>query len=439
MKFNYKDTCLVSDKEIDKLGNKISSYVDHLIKVSKTANYDFPESSINLPFDNKSLKEIKNLSRTKDGPELKYIIVVGIGGSNLGAQAIYDAVFSHFDVLENYRLPKIIFADTIDPEFMEKLVYLLSKRISNPKEFVIIPISKSGTTVETVVNLEIIYSTVKKFFFSVDERIIVITDYESKLWKKAKEKNISAFCLPNSVGGRYSVFSAVGLIPLSMVGINIEELLNGARQMRNQCLNKNISKNPALISAIISYAHFKKGKCINNSYFFKPAFNSIGSWYRQLMGESIGKEKNLDGKIVNTGITPIVSIGSTDLHSVTQLFLGGPNDKTTTFISTQKELDIPISNNLSWEGLADIIKGKSLIEVLYAELSGTQAAYKKKNLPFIDIILKDSTEKSIGEFLQFKMMEMMYLGKLMNVNAFDQPSVEHYKVETNCILEKNKD
>lgn len=434
MVLNYKDTCLVSDKEISKLSRRISKYIDHLAKVSNIKKYEYPESSINLPFDTELLNEVKNLVKIKNSPKLKYIIVIGIGGSNLGTQAIYDAVFSHFDVLENYRLPKIIFADTIDPEFMEKLIVLLSKRISDPKEFLIIPISKSGTTVETIVNLEVIYATVKKFFFSVDERIIVITDYQSKLWKLAKEKNISTICMPASVGGRYSVFSAVGLVPLSLAGINIESLLEGARQMRNMCLNKDVSKNPALASAIVNYAQSKKGKNINNSFFFKPAFNSIGNWYKQLMGESIGKEKDINGKIVNAGITPIVSIGSIDLHSVTQLFLGGPRDKTTTFISTLKELDIPISNQLLWQGLADIIKGRSLIEVLYAELSGTQIAYKKRNLPFISIVLDDSSEKSIGKFLQFKMIEMMYLGKFMNVNAFDQPSVEYYKVEIKKIL-----
>ena len=434
MKFSYKDTCLVSDKEIKKYSAQISDYVEHLRKVSKLKTYDSSEGSINLPFDKEILKEVKKLVKLKNSPQLKYIIVIGIGGSSLGTQAIYDAVFSHYDVLENYRLPKIIFSNTVDPEFMEKLVILLSKRINNPKEFLIIPISKTGTTLETIVNLEVIYNTVKKFFFSVEDRIIAITDYKSKLWEIAKERNISTICIPTNVGGRYSVLSAVGLVPLSLVGVDIDSLLQGAREMRDLCLDKDISKNPALASAIISYAQFKQGKPMNNSFFFKPAFDSIGRWYRQLMGESLGKETDLDGKVVNTGITPIISIGSTDLHSVTQLFLGGPKDKTTTFISTKKELDIPLPHELSWQGLVDMIKGKSLIEVVHAELSGTQAAYKKRGLPYIDIVLDDSSEKSIGKFIQFKMMEMMYLGKLMNVNAFDQPSVEYYKVEIKRIL-----
>jgi len=157
MRFDYKDTCLVTDKEINKYSAQIEDYVDHLIKVSKSRNYDSTESSINLPFDSELLKEVKKLVRIKNSPQLKYIIVIGIGGSSLGTQAIYDAVFSHYDVLENYRLPKIIFASTVDPEFMEKLVILLSKRINNPKEFLIIPVSKTGTTLETVVNMEVIY------------------------------------------------------------------------------------------------------------------------------------------------------------------------------------------------------------------------------------------------------------------------------------------
>lgn len=434
MKLDYKDTCLISDNEINKIGKKLLPYVDHLIKVSNSRNYDFPESSINLPFDKELLKEVESLNKIKNSPKLKYIIVIGIGGSNLGAQAIYDSIYSHFDVLENYRLPKIIFADTIDPEFMERLISLLSKRINDPKEFLIIPISKSGTTMETVVNLETIYNTANKYFFSVDERIIAVTDFESKLWKLAKEKNISTICIPEIVGGRYSVFSAVGLVPLSLVDIDIEALLEGARQMRSLCLSKDILKNPALISAIISYIQFSKGKHINNSFFFKPAFNSIGKWYRQLTAESIGKEKDVNGKIINTGITPIISIGSTDLHSILQLYLGGQKDKMTTFISVRKDIDVSVPKELSWNGLLDIVKGRSLKDVTHAELLGTQIAYKNRKIPFINIELESSSEKSLGKFLQFKMIEMMYLAKLMDVDAFDQPTLEEYKIETRKIL-----
>lgn len=434
MKLDYKDTCLVVSEEINKLSKNILGYIDHLVKVSNAKNYYFPESSINLPFDRELLKEVENLSKIKNSSKLKYVIVIGIGGSNLGTKAIYDAIYSHFDVLETDRSPKIIFADTIDPEFMQKLINLLSQKINDPEEILIIPISKSGTTLETVVNLEVIYNTVKERFPFINERVIAITDFKSKLWEKAEEKNISTICIPENIGGRYSVFSAVGLVPLSLVGVDIQSLLEGARHMRDLCLDKDVSKNPALVSAIISYSQFTKGRYINNNFFFKPEFDSVGKWYRQLMGESIGKEKDRNGKIVNTGITPIVSIGSTDLHSIAQLYLGGPKDKTTTFVSTQKDLDVTVPQDLSWQGLADIIKGKFLNEVLHAVLSGTQIAYKNRGLSFVNVVLEDSSEKSLGEFLQFKMIEMMYLGRLMNVNPFDQPNVEDYKVETKKIL-----
>ncbi len=434
MKLDYKDSCLVSDEEINKLGKKVSPYIDYLVKVSSTKAYDSPESSINLPFDYELLKEADKLCKIKNSSKLKYVIVIGIGGSNLGTKAIYDSIYSHFDILETDRSPKIIFADTIDPEFMQKLINLLSNKIKNPEEILIIPISKSGSTLETVVNLEVIYNTVKKRFPSINERVIAITDFKSKLWEKAKEKNIATICIPGEVGGRYSVFSAVGLVPLSLVGMDINSLLLGARQMRDLCLNKDVSKNPALISAIIIYAQLKKGKYINDNFFFKPEFDSVGKWYRQLMGESIGKEKDRNGKIVNTGITPIVSIGSTDLHSIAQLYLGGPRDKTTTFVSTKKDLDVMVSSDLSWKGLADIIQKKSLKKLIQAILQGTEIAYKNRGLPFINIVLEDSSEKSLGEFLQFKMIEMMILGKLMNLNPFDQPNVESYKNETKKIL-----
>jgi glucose-6-phosphate isomerase len=241
------------------------------------------------------------------------------------------------------------------------------------------------------------------------------------------------------VGGRYSVFSAVGLFPLMLAGIDTEKLLKGARVMHDRCIKKDVSENPALASAALVYLHSQKGVSISNTFFFNPYLESVGKWYRQLMGESIGKKYSIEGKEVNAGITPIVSVGSTDLHSMVQLYLGGPKNKFTTFVyapGNSKEIVVP--KDLVFPSLAEGLPGKELSEIMSAIFNGVKEAYKKNNLPFVEVVLEDTSEYTLGQFLQFKMFEIMYLARLFEVNAFDQPNVEDYKKETRRILNEDK-
>lgn len=410
MEFFYKDTCLISEKDIKKTGEIIAPYLRHLRTVSQINTYDFPESSINLPFDNDLLEDVLKVKKEKVTGKLKYLIVVGIGGSNLGARAVYDALRGYFDILEPDRFPKIIFLDTNDPAFLRKTEEFLNLKVKKPEEVLINAISQSGETTETIVNLEFIVNILKRCFTEAKNRLVITTEFQSKFWEIAKEKGILALRLPEKVGGRYSVFSSVGLFPLVSVGIDIKELLNGAKEMREQCLKEDFLKNPAILSAITLFLNFKRGKIINDNFLFHPELESLGKWYRQLIAESLGKEKDIDGNIVNTGITPTVSIGSIDLHSMAQLYLGGPKDKFTTFV---------------WSGNDKIMK---------AIYEGVKRAYIKKGLPFAEVILPDISAYSLGQFLQFKMTEMMLLGNLMHVNAFNQPNIEDYKKEIRDIL-----
>ena len=181
----------------------------------------------------------------------------------------------------------------------------------------------------------------------------------------------------------------------------------------------------------------QQGYVINDNFFFHPELESVGKWYRQLMGESIGKEHSLDGNVVHTGITPTVSLGSTDLHSVGQLYLGGPKDKLTTFVAAPNTLvRVTVPEHRIFPDLVPMIDGKTAENVMDAILEGVKVAYQKAELPYMQVTLDAINEESLGAFLQFKMLEMMYLGVLLNVNSFDQPNVEAYKVETKRILEK---
>ncbi len=434
MKFLYQNS-LVSVEELTLEIAELESYLAKLRAVAKSGDYDSEESSINLANDPKVLKRVLEIKKEKVTRDLKYFIVIGIGGSNLGTKAIYDAIQGYFDLIEPERFPKMIFADTIDPEFLVKLVSFIKEKVKKPEEILINVISKSGTTTETIINWEIISKALAEIFPAANDRLVVTTDLDSELWRLAVKEKLARLEIPTLVGGRYSVLSAVGLFPLAASGLDIRSLIRGAREIEKQCLLEDPLKNPAVLSAAIIYYHFRHGKNIIDHFFFHPELESLGKWYRQLVGESLGKEKDLQGLSVNLGLTPTVSIGSTDLHSVGQLYLGGPKDKLTTFVWGQKSSSrIAVPRELSFPGLVKDIAGKKVFEIRRAILEGVKASYKERGLPFLEIILNDLTPRSLGEFLQFKMIEIMFLAKLLNVNAFDQPNVEAYKIATRKIL-----
>lgn len=429
MKFSFKDSSQLPESEIIRYGESLQLFIKHIQEVAKKNNYEDDESSINLPFDTEILGRVRDLVGKMVSHKLKYILNIGIGGSYLGTKAVYDAVYGYFDAVEPVRFPKIIFLDTVDPEFMDK-VSLLLKTLSSKEEILINVISKSGTTTEPLANFE----TILPGILDWTDRIVVTADEDSSFFKESKEKGYSVLNIPKKIGGRYSVFSSVGLFPLMAAGIDVDKLLLGAKSMRDLCLTDDVLNNPALVSSIVLYLHNLKGKNINDNFIFHPELESLGKWYRQLMGESIGKEKIIDGKSEYLGITPTVSIGSVDLHSVAQLYIGGPRDKITTFITAPSQNKIGVPAVMSYPALVPQISGKSLAVIMTAIFDGTSTVYKNQKLPYVHVSLDDLSSQSLGEFMQFKMMEMMFLAKLLGINGFDQPHVELYKKETKKLL-----
>lgn len=421
-----------ADVDFQKLLTKTKAYTKILREVVSTDD-TASESSINVPDDTAMLKQVEELASQKAGDGLRYHIVVGIGGSNLGAKAVYDALGGARDNLRPERYPKLIFAETTSPEWLRDARAFLDG-IEEPGHVLVSVISKSGGTTETLANFEVIMDTLRaKFGDEAFARVVAITDEDSKLWQAAGTRNMARLAIPKSVGGRYSVLTSVGLFPLATVGIDIDALLAGAQQFRDAALQN--EHNDAAVSASVLAHYYHADKSINDNFFFSPELESLGKWYRQLMGESIGKAQTRDGTEAHVGITPTVSLGSTDLHSVGQLYLGGPNDKVTTFVYNQTSPDVPIPEERVLPELVPMIDGKSAGDIMNAILEGTKTAYQKAGLVFMEIALERIDEESLGAYLQFKMMEMMYLGYLLDVNPFDQPSVEDYKVETKRILE----
>lgn len=409
----------------------VEGYTSELRAARTSPVYDAAESSLHLPDDTDSVGRAQALAAEKSGGRLKYHIVVGIGGSNLGTRAIYDALRGQQDMLPQH-FPRLIFAETTDPEWFAQ-AQLLVNTLQSKDEVLVSVISKSGGTTETIANFEIIANMLASKLGPISDRFVAITDEGSQLWELAHAQGIATLPIPAPVGGRYSVLSAVGLFPLATIGINVHKLCAGARQLLDHCLGG--QQNYAAQSAAVLALQYKQGRIMHDTFLFHPELESLGKWYRQLMGESIGKEHDISGAVVHTGITPTVSLGSTDLHSVGQLYLGGPKDKITTFVSAKPAGGIGMPQQRVFPELLPMLTAKTAEDIMDAILKGVQVAYQKADLPYMDVVLDALDEQSLGAFLQFKMLEMMYLGTMLNVNSFDQPNVEAYKIETKRLLE----
>lgn len=434
----YKDSLFLNEGEMYEQSKALLPYLSSLESIVEKGGYDAAECSLNLVSDKEQVQKAEALSRELKSGQLKYVIVVGIGGSSLGTSATYEALFGKADFFLS-RIPKLLFADTNNPREMEIIKHVLERSVNDSREVVLNIITKSGTTTETIANAGFLFSILKQKFGekTAAERTVITTDDKSALGQIAFEKGMHVLVIPPNVGGRYSVFSAVGLFPLALAGVNVGELIEGARTMRDVCIKNGGLENKATLGAVAAYLSSKKKLNMYNSFFFSSELESLGKWWRQLFAESLGKRYSTDGGSVHAGMTPIVSIGSTDLHSMLQLYFGGPKDKFTNFIYTPAGKGrAVVPSEHPFTKLAPDISGKDFTDIMGAILGGTKEAYKEHALPFLETVLPNIDEYSIGQFLQLKMIETMLLAKLWNINAFDQPEVESYKKFTKELLKK---
>jgi len=397
---------------------KYSSKLNSELKNLQSASYSNKYASLCLPEDENMLNIVEAASKLKKRLNPVLIVVIGIGGSNLGTIAIQEALLG-----KNYNLHnkiKIMYADTVDPDSLQSIIIEMQNTLRQGSQVLLNVISKSGTTTETIVNFEILYNVLKRHRKDADEYVVATTDKNSKVWDLAIKKAWSVLEIPKNVGGRYSVFSPVGLFPLAMLNLNIRDLIKGAREMKSLCLS---DKSPAAIGATELY---DSKKPIYDLFMFSSDFESLGKWYRQLLAESCGKTKK--------AITPTVSIGSTDLHSVAQLYLGGPDDKLTTFITTIFKNKLNLPDYPEFNSIVNNIQKKEINMIMRAISQGTKIAYKKNKRIFNEIRFDGKSEYNMGAFMQLKMIETILLAKLLNVNPFDQPAVEKYKSETRKLL-----
>ena len=421
----YKNSALVSESDLAKAQGQLEPEIAAVAKAVQVGGYGSDYASVNAPFDQARLTTIKALVEEKKQLKPTALVVIGIGGSNLGALAVYQALNG---CMYNQMNPviKVYWADTVDSDYISQIIACVERELKQGNNVLLNVVSKSGSTTETIANFEIFLELLKKYKPNdYAKYVIATTDKDSKLWQLAQQAPFAVLEIPKKIGGRFSVFSAAGLFPLGLLSVDLDALLKGAADMVDQSTQKD--NNPAALSAAIIFEQSKQGKTIHDTFLFAQALEGVGKWYRQLVGESLGK----DGK----GMTPTVSMGSVDLHSVAQLYLGGPNDKVTTFIEVDKnKTNVAVPDIPMFDALVPNIQGKPLSSLMDAILNGTQKAYQNNRRPFVVIQLPEISAYTIGQLLQMKMIEIMYLGFLLEVNPFDQPHVELYKKETRKIL-----
>ena len=363
------------------------------------------------------------------------VVLVGIGGSNMGTLAVLQALYGiHY---EHCTPLKFLCADTIDAEGDTLLLDAIERELAGGGRVVLCIVTKSGTTTETVINGALILEVLKKYHPQDYKRFVVtITDEGSALAHVAAEEQFLTLSVPKLVGGRYSVFSAVGLFPLALMGIDIEQLCRGAEAALNEATGRDFEKRESASDALSFYEDYQAGYRIHDIFVFSPALVYLAHWYKQLIGESLGKKYDTQGNVVEVGITPTVSVGTVDLHSVTQLYLAGPRITTTSFVYFADEPENPRVPDNVLSRIIPGLAGRSLSFVKESIVEGVLAAYIDENRHFSSTPLQ-RTSYALGNWMMEKMLETVFLGKLLGINPFDQPAVELYKKRAREFMEKD--
>jgi glucose-6-phosphate isomerase len=364
-----------------------------------------PPAFIEVLKDAEQQAAIEDFAARQEG-KYEQVIVCGIGGSALGARAISEALG---------KAERLVILDLLDEAVLEqKLTSDLSKTL-------VLVISKSGTTLETSAQYFLFAEALKRQNLKEQEHLVVITERASKLDEITKGKRLRAFDLQPDLGGRFSVLSAVGLVPLALVGVDIKKLLNGARNALGNIYSTQ-QDNLSLRLALAEY-YFKKP--ISVQFIYEAKLASLGLFWRQLLAESIGKSQSI-------GILPHVALGTRDQHSDLQLFSEGPDDKLYTFIHCQNsgQLRLPKINNQDFSYLSK----KSFSKLKNAAFAGTWRSLAQKQRPVQILTLEQITPAAIGELILIFEAKIAFLAQLFGVNAYDQPGVEQGKQITKQIL-----
>ena len=381
-------------------------------------------------YDKKEFKRIQAVAK-RINKDSDILLVIGIGGSYLGARAVIEAMSSSFYNMQTLKQRKhtlVLFAgNNLSPNYINDLIEVIGD-----KDFSINVISKSGTTTEPAIAFRIFREMLENKY-GIDEarsRIYVTTDKEKGALKKlSEEEGYETFVIPDNVGGRFSVLTPVGLLPIAVAGIDIEKLMKGAKLAQDNYNDGELKYNECYQYAVIRNILYKKGKKIEVFANYEPKMHYMTEWLKQLFGESEGKEEK--------GIFPAGIDLTTDLHSMGQYMQQGLRSIFETVLSVEKSKSNIIinSDDDNLDGL-NYLAGKDLDYVNKKAMEGTVAAHVSGGVPNIVLRIEKMDEENIGGLIYFFELACAMSGNILNVNPFNQPGVEEYKRNMFTLLEK---
>ena len=362
------------------------------------------------------------------GQAFDHVLVLGIGGSALGARALLNALrppaWNELDDERREYFPRITVLENVDPATVAAAL----RRI-DPRRVLVNVVSKSGGTAETLAQYLVVRDWLERAVGpeAVPRHLVFTTDpVKGPLRAIAEREGIATLEVPPQVGGRFSVLSSVGLLPAALIGIDIEALLRGARHALDRAESDDLLANPAgLYAALLWAADARQGASIHVLMPYSDRLKEFSEWYRQLWAESLGKRVDRSGQVVLAGPTPLAAIGATDQHSQVQLFMEGPYDKVVTFIGVEDPgEDVTIPNRADLPEELAYLGGKTLGSLLRAEQDATAAALARMGRMSCSLTLPRVDAEVLGELVMFFQLATGYAGVWYGVDPFDQPGVE---------------
>lgn len=438
--FYYKNVCEevlgtehgISTAQFADLAEQTTPLIEQLNQERKSGKLPYRD----LPFHTRYPEEVKKLA-AELRQECENFVVLGIGGSALGNIALQTALNPYLYNLDSKQRkgPRLFVFDNVDPvqfgSFLDWIEDQLDRTIFNV-------ISKSGQTAETAAQFLVIRQMLLKRLGpeGYTKQIVATTDSKKGTLRAITDRaGFRSLEVPDGVGGRFSVLSPVGLLSAAVCGIDIDALLEGARQMDERVSRTDFFQNPAALNAAIQWHYYQRGKRISVMMPYSYGLKDLSDWYRQLWAESLGKKTDLDGRTVFVGPTPVKALGTTDQHSQVQLYREGPNDKIFTFLEVKEfERDVVMGDCPPEAPELSYLSGAKMSKLLNSEKLATEYALIQDQRPCLTVLFDSVCPETVGQFFYLYEVTTSLAGMLFRINAYDQPAVELGKEATFALM-----
>jgi glucose-6-phosphate isomerase len=439
IKFYYKNVTAevlgaehgITKKQFEQLAQKTEPLIELLNADRKAGKVRYRD----LPYQDKTVEDVKKAA--KEFSWCENFVVLGIGGSALGNIALQTSLNPYMYNLDDKQRkgPRLFILDNIDPRQMSSFLDWIADKLDKT---VFNVISKSGRTVETAAQFLTVCGMLEQRLGkdSLKKHIIATTDLkEGTLRKTADQFGLVSLEVPDGVGGRFSVLSAVGLLSAAICGIDIKQLLAGAADMDKKVSQESFYQNPAAVNAAINWHYYNIGKHISVMMSYSYALKDFADWFRQLWAESLGKAKDLAGKDVFVGPTPIKALGATDQHSQVQLYREGPNNKLFTFLAVEDfEKDVQIGSSFAGAAELDYLANQKISRLLNSEKIATEYALVASRRPCLTVAFEKISPYTVGQFIYLFEVTTSIAGMLFSIDAYNQPAVELGKDATLALM-----